>query len=444
MPELNTAHGKDPYGGSRVLYIIDATLEYFVAIITAGAYLAKLTSTLGISDSLTGILTSFVSLGGFFSLFSALVMKKKPVRNKVAIIQIICQLAFVVLFLTPCFDIANNIAVLIFCAAFLVGYALYYLLYTIKADWYMGLVPTETRGNFTAIINVVSLSTGMMFSFVMSLIIEYYDGIGSARGFLIASAIIMGVIGLLRVLTVFFSKEKPSEDASGEDASLLEMSKSLFRNKRFVALLIFFSLYFVARYISHPFYGTYQINELGFSMIYVSVITVVQMLARILGTIVFGKLGDKASFNTVLNLTCIMFAASLAVITFTTPANGHVMFMIYTVLDAIMLGGMSICQVNSIFEVVGQNERSAAISLKYSLTGLIGFLATLAVSPLVSLIQDVGFTLFGMTVYAQQIVSALALVIAIGSIIYMNFAILAPKARAVKSAAEGSEPEIKD
>ena len=58
-PEL-TPPEKDIYKTSRNLYIVEAALEYFIAIIVGGAFLAKVSTSLGISDSLTGIISSFV------------------------------------------------------------------------------------------------------------------------------------------------------------------------------------------------------------------------------------------------------------------------------------------------------------------------------------------------------------------------------------------------
>ena len=50
---------KDIYKTSRTMYIIEAGLEYLISILFADAFLATLTSSLGISDSLTGIISSF-------------------------------------------------------------------------------------------------------------------------------------------------------------------------------------------------------------------------------------------------------------------------------------------------------------------------------------------------------------------------------------------------
>ena len=53
---------RDDRKRNRILYIIEAALEYFVSIAVSGAYLACLTTAIGISDALTGVLPSFVSL----------------------------------------------------------------------------------------------------------------------------------------------------------------------------------------------------------------------------------------------------------------------------------------------------------------------------------------------------------------------------------------------
>ena len=46
---------------SRLMYIIEAALEYFFTMMVAGSFLATLTKELGLTDSLTGVLSSVVS-----------------------------------------------------------------------------------------------------------------------------------------------------------------------------------------------------------------------------------------------------------------------------------------------------------------------------------------------------------------------------------------------
>ena len=72
---------KDIYKKSRELHILDAAFEYFITILVSGAYLAKITSAIGISDSLTGILSAFVSLGCGFQIIAVFLANKQPVKR---------------------------------------------------------------------------------------------------------------------------------------------------------------------------------------------------------------------------------------------------------------------------------------------------------------------------------------------------------------------------
>ena len=58
------------------------------------------------------------------------------------------------------------------------------------------------------------------------------------------------------------------------------------------------------------------------------------------------------------------------------------------------------------------------------ITGVLSFLATLAISPFIDFMQGSGNTLFGITVYAQQILSALCALFYLALILFYNFAFL--------------------
>ena len=78
----------DPMNRSRLMYIIQAALEYLIAILVSGTYLATLTSELGISDSLTGILSSIIALGCLFQLLSFFIRRTR-VKTMVIIFSIV-------------------------------------------------------------------------------------------------------------------------------------------------------------------------------------------------------------------------------------------------------------------------------------------------------------------------------------------------------------------
>ena len=59
------------YKRSRNAYMVQCAFEYFVALLVADAFLAKLLTALGIGDNLIGIISSFVSLAFVFQLLSS-------------------------------------------------------------------------------------------------------------------------------------------------------------------------------------------------------------------------------------------------------------------------------------------------------------------------------------------------------------------------------------
>ena len=61
---------KDEYKLSRILYIIEASLEYFISIGISLTYLPVLGAALGMEGSLIAIIESFVSLGASFQIFA--------------------------------------------------------------------------------------------------------------------------------------------------------------------------------------------------------------------------------------------------------------------------------------------------------------------------------------------------------------------------------------
>ena len=112
---------KDPYKFSRIMYIIEAAVEYFIALLMAGAYLAKVTTALGMSDALTGVLTSFVSLGCGFQIIAIFLSNKTPVKRWVTLLHIISQVAFGLIYFVPFIRANKLLRIVIFVAVLLIA-----------------------------------------------------------------------------------------------------------------------------------------------------------------------------------------------------------------------------------------------------------------------------------------------------------------------------------
>ena len=108
---------------SRLMYIIEAALEYFFTMMVAGSFLATLTKELGLTDSLTGVLSSVVSLGCLFQLLSLLIRPKKA-KKLVMILSMANQTLFTLLYIIPVINISPIVKTVLFVTFIVVAYFL--------------------------------------------------------------------------------------------------------------------------------------------------------------------------------------------------------------------------------------------------------------------------------------------------------------------------------
>ncbi len=404
---------------SRILYIIEAALEYFISILFAGSYLATLTSHLGMSDGLTGILSSFISLGCIFQLFSVF-LKRRRVKTIVTSLSVVNQLLFLFLYIIPLSGADKQVKIALFIVAIFLAYLIYNCVHPLKISWLMSLVDDGKRGVFTSYKEIVSLLSGMVFSFGMGTLIDHYQDAGQIETAFVLCGITVFVLMVLHTLTMAFSVEIPAAEEPVKQNPIREMLSAL-QDKNVVKVTILFVLWYIASSAATPFYGTYCIKELGFSLQFVSILSIVYSLVRASVSTFWGKFADKNSFASMVSICLGIAGVGFLVNVFTVPENGRVFYTLYYALYAVAMGGINSALTNLVFDLVKTDMRSNALALSQAVSGFVGFLTTVVVSRLVSYIQENGNMLFGLSVYAQQVVSAIAVLFTVLAVLYVLF-----------------------
>lgn len=415
---MQTVTEQDIYKTSRFLYILEAAFEYFIALLVAGAYLAKVTSAIGISDSVTGILSSFVSLGCGFQMIAVFLANKRPVKRWVTILHSVNQLAFALIYLVPFISLSKWAKTLLFIGLLLTGHIVNNIVNSPKINWFMSLVDDNKRGRFTANKEIVSLIGGMVFTFIVGQIMDACEAAGNIKAAFAFCGVGIFVLMLLHTATLIFSKEKPVEEK--EKTPTKQMLSGLIRDKNLWKVVMVSVLWNVSHYVATPFYGTYQINELGFSMTFISLLSAGYSILRATCSRPMGKIADKTSFAKMLNICFIVAMVGFAINTFTTPANGKILYTAYYLCYAVAMAGINSGSINLIYDYVDKENRMGAFAFKSAIAGVAGFLTTLACSPLVAYIQANGNTFLGLHVYAQQVTSAFAVLLIGVLLIYLN------------------------
>ena len=305
-----------------------------------------------------------------------------------------------------------------FIAFLLLGHIINNVVNSPKINWFMSLVDDNKRGSFTANKEIVSLIGGMVFSFVIGIFIDRFDEAGNLQASFVFCGIAVLVLTLLHTYTLIASKEKPVKNTG--NTSVKATLGKLIKDKSLFKVILLSTFWTVVHSVATPFYGTYQVKELGFTMTFVSLLSALYAICRSLFSKPLGRYADKRSFPRMLNICYIVAACAFLVQTFTVPQNGKVFYTVYYMLYAVSMAGINSGEINLIYDFVDKENRVSALALKSTLAGFLGFFTTLAISPLVKNIQANGNTFLGLSVYAQQVVSAIAFVGVIGVLIYLN------------------------
>lgn len=409
----------DPYRQSRLLYIIQAALEYFVSILVGGAYLAKVTTAVGMSEGMTGVLSSFVSLGCGMQIVAVFLTRMRSVKKLVVSASVVNQLLFAAVYLIPFLpDSMAGAKSIVLLIALLLAHFVMNAVHSPKIGWLMSNVDDHHRGVFTAKKEMVSLLGGMLFTFLMGNMMDAFEAKGNQKGAFVFCAIAIFALTLFHTLTLILTKEKEEKRTVARVPF-----KTILGNKSLLKVTLFSVLWHIVNYISLPFYGAYQIGALGFSMTFVSVLSILASLTRSACSLPMGRFADKHSFANALILCFGVKTLSFIAVVFTNPATGYFLYPVYVVLQAIAMAGINSGTINLVYDYVPGEGRVAALAMQNSIAGVAGFLTTLAVSPFVDYVKAQGNVFLGIHAYPQQILSFVSVIGSIGIILYLLFVI---------------------
>ena len=434
---MNNSTEKDQYKTSRILYIIEAALEYFIALGIGGGYLAKLGLAIGMSESLIAIIGAFVSLGCGFQIISVFLINKTPVKPWITTLHIISQIFFAMIWFVPLFKTNDTAKIVLFITFILSAHVLHNVVNSPKQNWFMSLVDPRKRGLFTAIKEIVSLAGGMVFTLCYGKIIDHFtdNGQPAVAFVLCGSLLLFFMVG--HTLTLLFSKEKRVETKS---VSLKRDISAVLKNKILLPVILLPVLWNVINYSTMPFYAVYQASDLGFSALYIGVVSTAYSIVRAVFSVPMGRLADKTSFPVMMNVCFFIMAISYFINIFTVPENGHVLYLIAYCLFGAGMAGINSGIFNIFFQLFPSSQCTAAYAIKNTISGIAGFVTTLAFTPLVNHISNNGNTFLGLNVYAPQVLSAIAFVLVIVTLLYNKLVFC--KLKKVDDTAP-SEPENK-
>jgi len=388
----------------QTVFILEAAFEYFVAIMIGGASLTSILNQAGVPDSVSGVLSSLAILSYAAQLVSANLDKAKgKYKTAMCILRSVNELMFALLYVVPFFDIPSNVKTLLLVTLLMLGQLIMNFTTPSKLNWLVSMVPDKQRGAFNARKEAFSLVTGMIFTIIMGRVIDYYKEIGETKtGFYICCAVVI-VSSVFHIVCITLCR-KPQKAEEKKTGSVCCSLKSLFNNKTFRMLIVVDILWHATTGAS-AFGSVYQLNTLGFSLTFISVIGALSSVARIFVSFPMGKYADRKSWAHMMRIAFCFAGLAFLFYSFSSPSNGKIVFSLYTVFYAVSMAGINSGLSNITFDYISPDDRTTAIGIKYALGGLVGFGASLLGGVVVGFVQKMGNCVFGLTIYPQQLIA---------------------------------------
>ncbi|MBQ2891199.1 MAG: MFS transporter [Clostridia bacterium] len=412
---------------SRTAYAAQCTFEYLIGLLITDAFLAKLLTNIGISDSVIGIISSFISFSFLFQLMSiGMVSRMKNVKGTVIFFDCFSQLLYICLYCVPFMNASLEVKTGLAIIFILLAYASKYLVAAILFKWANSYVEPDKRGSFSAVKEMVSLFCGMGFSLVVGFIVDKYEAAGNIKYGFMFLIILLAVLNVFNFISLMGIKNGKITDDSNK-VSTKETIKNTLGNKNFRHVIVLLSIYAIATHLTSAFMGTFKTKDLMLSVGLVQLINAVANGCRMLFSVPLGKYSDKKSYARGFELALFIAAAGYLANVFTTNATWWLV-IVFTVLYSVSVGGTNANKFNITYSYVKSDYIAQAMAIQNSISGVLGFLASLVGSIILSKIQENGNMFLGIPVYAQQVLSAISLILIIMAIIYDKIVVEKQKA----------------
>ena len=274
------------------------------------------------------------------------------------------------------------------------------------------------------------------------IVLDYYKAKNIMTGFIIVASMIL-ILTLLNVVALSLMKEpklsyinasghemhgRLAKKAKEDEKSATVMKQSIlseltgaFRNQRFRKVFIIQCLYTVAFYICLPFNASYQINDLSLPYTFLMLINFVTNLYRIYITPRFGRMADKYGMARMLRYTMLALGFNMLFMAFTIPADKYPMFIISSLFGATAWAFVGIGLFGIQLDFFQNDKRMIWLTITSSLSGLLGFLVSVLGGFFLAALQKADLHLFGMKIYAQQVLNVTGFIIILIAAYYIRF-----------------------
>ncbi len=397
---------------SRNAHVVIAAVEALIRATMSGVFFTLLVKQMGVSDAVTGILSNVIYLGCSMQVLSAgFVGRLRSLRTGALVLQGVQHLLYSFLFVLPFLPLGGGLRVGLFAVVYAVAALSGNLIAPARFQWMMTFVEPHHRGIYTAHREMITLVLTIVYNLVMGQLVDHFTALGQPETGLQLCAVVIVVLLVTDTVALLRSADAPQvvENARRE-GNLLAAVRTNFSNRGFLMVALVGFAWNVLCFTCTAYHNVFLLQEVGCSATFIVVAGMAGNLIRLAISVPMGRIADRHGFAHLAALGFGFASIAFFVLAFWNPANGAVLYLVYQIPFSLALAALTGTTMNILLPYVPPKERVGAQGIYGAITGLSGFLGSVLGGALLAAIQKNGLTLFGVGIYAQQVLNLLAAV----------------------------------
>lgn len=431
---------KQDLKSSRIYYTTADTAAQTIVQLAGGTFLATLMSFSGISDANIGIITSLVSFAALSQLFLINYLKKIKKYKFLVCITSLQRVLFALLYFVPLLGVSYLTKSILIVLLYFVGQIFVQIGNPASQDWIASLVPSRLRGKYFSIKDSVAVFVVSSVMLLCGMILDYFKKNDIMTGFIIIGVVIF-LLTLLNVISLSMMKEPKTSymneegkemhgrlakrakenESAAKPKSILSELKEAFRDSKFRKAFTTVALFTFGFYICTPFFASYQINDLKLPYTFIMTIGFVFNLYRIYITPKLGRMADKYGMGKILRYSMLALGFNFLSMALAMPFNKYPMQILVAFLGSTAWAFVGIGLFGIQLDFYKSEKRMIWLTITSSICGIFGFLVSILGGTLLSYFQSLDLSLFGLKIYAQQILNLIGFGVILLTVYYIRF-----------------------
>jgi Major Facilitator Superfamily. len=403
--------------GTR-LFLLEGISANAIAGLTTGSFLSGFLTSLGVEDSLNGIVGSIPVLLCAVQLFSSVIFENiKQKKFLIALFAFIHRVLLSFMFLVPFLVKGMGARVIFIIALFFLSHFCGNFIGTGAGNWMLKLLRGKNVGKYLGIKDACALAALTLTTLTMGYILDRFRAKDAeANGFLLIGALVL-ILAFINFLCFSLIKE-PNTPKNSRLIKLKNVLIEPLKDKRFRKIMIFCILWNLSLQVAGPFFAVYNVSRLKLDYTYITVVSLISAVARVCAATIWGRLADKKSWFWVIKSSMFLLGIVHVGWFFMSKDSYLILQPLLQIFSGIAWGGIAISVFNLPYIYAPEEAKVMYVGANSAYAGIFGFIATLIGASIVGLFKQV--TILGLDISGIQILFAISGFSILGCVFYVK------------------------